>query len=215
MSNRLRLVVALLLLALTVLGLATTLNAGITLPSPWRIAEWLRGFGGWAPLAVIVLMIVHSFIPFPAEIVAICAGAVFGTITGAALVWVGAMAGAVLSFWLARRLGRDWLRARLSPERAARLDRFTEDRGAMALLIARFVPLIAFNLINYAAGLTRVRLTTFAWTTALGILPLTLLSTWLGTRMKDMSWPLLLAVSAGAVTVTWAGHAMAQRRGWV
>ena len=215
MSNHLRLVVALLLLALTGLGLAATLNAGITLPSPYRVAAWLRGFGPWAPLAVIALMVIHSFIPFPAEIVAICAGAVFGTLTGIALVWVGAMIGALLSFWLARRLGRDWLNARLSPARSAQMDRFTEDRGTLTLLVARFIPVIAFNLINYAAGLTRVRPATFLWTTAVGILPLTLLAVWLGARMKDMSWPLLLTVSAGAITVTWTGHAVARRRGWV
>lgn len=215
LSNSTRLAIAALLLFLTALGLMLTLNAGPGLPGPAELAAWLRGFGAWAPLAVVLLMIAHSFIPFPAEIVALCAGAVFGTLSGAALVWIGAMLGAILSFWLARRLGRGFVESRLSPENVARLDRFTRDRGTMTLLICRFIPLIAFNLINYAAGLTRVRIATFLWTTGVGILPITLLATWLGARMKDMSWPMLLAVSGISIAVIWAIHALSRRRGWV
>ncbi len=48
------------------------------------------------------MMIVHSFIPFPAELLAVCAGAVFGTVMGSALIWTGAMVGALLAFFLAR-----------------------------------------------------------------------------------------------------------------
>ncbi len=215
MSNSTRLAFAILLLFLTALGLMLTLNAGPNLPDPAQLARWLRGFGAWAPVAVVLLMIVHSFIPFPAEIVAICAGAVFGTLSGAALVWTGAMVGAILSFWLARRLGRGFVERHLNDEQSARLDRFTRDRGTMTLLICRFIPLIAFNLINYAAGLTRVRGATFLWTTGIGILPITILATWLGARMKDMSWPMLGAVSGVSIAVIWAIHALSRRRGWV
>ena len=75
--------------------------------------------GIWAPVVVIGLMIVHGFVPFPAELLAVCVGAIFGTLMGATLIWVGAM--------------------------------------------------IAFNPINYAAGLTRVPVWTFIWTTGLAL----------------------------------------------
>ncbi len=45
----------------------------------------------------------------------------------------------------------------------------------MPLLILRLIPIIAFNLINYAVGLARISWWTFTWTTGLGILPMTLL----------------------------------------
>ncbi|UWQ58620.1 TVP38/TMEM64 family protein [Leisingera caerulea] len=171
---------------------------------------WLRSTGAWAPLAVIVLMVVHSFVPFPAEILALCAGAIFGTLLGAVLIWTGAMLGALVAFWLARRLGQETVRDWLSKAQVRQLDAWTEERGALALLAARLVPVIAFNLINYAAGLTQVRLWTFVWTTALGILPVTLLSTWFGAQMLDLDWPVLAAVSAGLLIALLAMHRLAR-----
>ena len=82
------------------LGGATVFYLSDYIPSPEELANLLRASGAWAPLAVIMLMVVHSFVPFPAEILALCAGAVFGTLLGSALVWIGAMLGALLAFGL-------------------------------------------------------------------------------------------------------------------
>ena len=168
-----------------------------------ELEAMLAAYGRWAPVLVVALMVVHCFVPFPAEVLALCAGAVFGVIWGTALIWSGAMVGASLSFALSRWLGRDAV-ARLLPARqAAALDRWAEEQGALALLTSRFIPVIAFNLINYAAGLTRVGWWTFLWTTAVGILPLTTLMVWLGAEMRELSWPLLIGVSAAAILLIW------------
>ncbi len=189
------------------------LNIPVTTPE--NMANFLRSFGLWGPLVVIALMIVHSFIPFPAELLAVCAGAVFGTIWGSAMIWVGAMFGALTAFALSRWLGRAVVQNWISDDHAKLFDRWTDDHGALALLVSRFIPVIAFNLINYAAGLTRVRLWTFVWTTALGILPVTILSTYLGSRMKTLEWPSLLAMSAACIALVLMLHVVAKRRGWI
>ena len=196
MSQTGRLAGCLALLCVLILGAAAAYVLAGRVESAAEMAAWLRGTGVWAPLMVVVLMILHSFIPFPAEILALCAGAVFGAFWGSVLIWCGAMPGALVAFLLARWLGRETVRSWLSAARAAELDRWTGEHGALTLLAARLIPVIAFNLINYAAGLTRVRLWTFLWTTGLGILPVTVLSCWLGAQMRGMSWPLIAAVSA-------------------
>lgn len=183
--------------------------------SPDELAQQLRATGAWAPLAVIALMILHSFIPFPAEILAICAGAVFGTVVGSVLVWVGAMLGALAAFGLSRKLGQKVIRNWLSEAQSARLDGWTKEQGALTLLISRFIPVIAFNLINYAAGLTRVPLWTFVWTTGLGIVPITVLSAYLGAQMKEMTWSMLLMVSAGGILLVGLLHYLAKSRRWI
>jgi len=164
---------------------------------------------------VVGLMVVHSFVPFPAEILALCAGALYGTLWGTTLIWAGAMVGAALSFGLARWLGRPFVEAMLDARNRARLDRWSTEQGAVTLLVVRFIPVIAFNLINYAAGLTRVGWGTFLWTTAVGILPLTAVMVWMGARMVELSWPWLLAVSAVAIIVIAVLHRLAKRRGWL
>jgi uncharacterized membrane protein YdjX (TVP38/TMEM64 family) len=180
---------------------------------PRVLARQIRDLDEWGHAAVIGLMVVHSFVPFPAEILALCAGAVYGTVWGTVLIWVGAMIGACLSFALARWLGEPFLNAVLGPASRAKLDGWTAEQGVVALLVARFIPVIAFNLINYAAGLTRVRWGTFLWTTGLGIMPLTVLMVWMGDRMMHLTWPWLLGVSAVGIVVVCCGHVWAKTRG--
>jgi len=195
MLNSGRIAALLFLTALLLFGAVLTFGLDGPLPSPKELAIWIRSFGTWAPVLVIVLMVVHSFVPFPAEMLALCAGAVFGTVLGSVLIWVGAMIGALLAFAISRRLGRSMVKHYLSEQRYAALDKWTQDQGTFTLLISRFIPVIAFNLINYAAGLTKVSVWTFVWTTAVGILPITVLSVYLGAQMRELSWSLLIAVS--------------------
>jgi uncharacterized membrane protein YdjX (TVP38/TMEM64 family) len=179
------------------------------------LAARIRGLDEWGHAAVIGLMVVHSFVPFPAEILALCAGAVYGTIWGAVLIWAGAMIGAGLSFALARWLGRPFVNAVLGPKSRAKFDGWAMEQGAVALLVARFIPVIAFNLINYCAGLTRVSWWTFAWTTGLGIVPLTVLMTALGSSMMQVTWPWLLGLSGLGIAVVCCGHWWVKKRGWL
>jgi len=145
--------------------------------------ELIRSWGAWGVVASIGLMVVHSFVPFPAEIVACANGMIYGPLWGTVVTWVGAMLGAALAFGLARMLGWPFVRRLLSAEQYERLAAWSRHRGAAALLISRLIPVIAFNLINYAAGLAGVSWWTFLWTTGLGILPLTALFTIMGDRL--------------------------------
>jgi len=179
------------------------------------LAKQIRGLDEWGHAAVIGLMVAHSFVPFPAEILALCAGAVYGTLWGSVLIWVGAMIGASLSFALARWLGQPFVNVVLGPASRAKLDGWTAEQGTVALLVARFIPIIAFNLINYAAGLTRVGWGTFLWTTGVGILPLTVLMVWMGDRMMHLTWPWLLGLSVAGIVVVCCGHRWVKKRGWL
>jgi uncharacterized membrane protein YdjX (TVP38/TMEM64 family) len=141
-----------------------------------ELAGWIRSWGMAALLAAILLMVAHSFVPFPAELAAVANCVVFGPYTGFAVTWIGAMLGACVAFGLARRLGRPFVlsltRDRYG-ERIDRFDRWMERRGSLALLLCRLVPLISFNVINFGAGLSAVSWWTFIWTTGIGIVPVT------------------------------------------
>ena len=71
----------------------------------------IESWGPWGVVAAIGLMVVHSFVPFPAEIVAFAAGMCFGPLVGVILVWTGAMLGAGVAFGLAGVFGqpRHWV----------------------------------------------------------------------------------------------------------
>jgi uncharacterized membrane protein YdjX (TVP38/TMEM64 family) len=154
----------------------------------------VRSAGPWAVAVSIGLMILHSFVPFPSEFITVTNGLVFGFAKGVVVTWVGAMAGAVMAFGLARYLGRPFVMRRLSEEQERRLEKWVDRLGTDTLLVGRFVPAISFNLMNYAAGLAPVSWWSFLWTTGLGILPLTILMVWAGERIDKIPlwvWALL------------------------
>ena len=173
-----------------------------------EIETAIASLGPWGVAASVGLMVLHSFVPFPAELLALANGMIYGPFWGTVITWTGAMLGAFVAFGLARRFGRP-LTERLVPRRhLARLDGWAERGGWRALLVARFLPMIAFNLINYAAGLSRVSWWTFAWTTGLGILPVTVLMAALGEGFDRLPWTLWLLLAAVAVgLLLWLGRA--------
>ena len=126
------------------------------LSSPQDLRTLIASAGLWAPLASIALMIVHSFVPFPAELLAIANGTVFGLATGLFLTWFGAMCGAWLAFALARWAGDKWVKRLIGEARWQTMTDWINARGTSGLLAARLIPVISFNLVNYAAGLAGV-----------------------------------------------------------
>jgi uncharacterized membrane protein YdjX (TVP38/TMEM64 family) len=167
---------------------AAALDAG-------AVESFVRGWGAWSAGASVALMVLHSFLPLPAEIIPIANGMLFGPLLGIGLTWTGAMLGAVLSFALARALGRPFVRLVVSDARWAEIERVSLRPGT--LLLVRLVPLISFNLVNSAAGLMGVRWWPFLWTTALGILPLTVAMVLAGTEILQAPlWAWLAAALA-------------------
>jgi len=160
-------------------------------------AKLIRSWGGWGVAISIALMVAHSFVPFPAEILACANGMIYGPLWGTVVTWIGAMLGASVAFGLVRLLGQPFIHRMLKDAQREKLALWSRDRGGAALLTARLIPVIAFNLINYAAALTEISWWTFLWATAIGILPLTALSAILGDQMLTMplwGWLLLGAV---------------------
>jgi uncharacterized membrane protein YdjX (TVP38/TMEM64 family) len=57
---------------------------------------------------------------------------------------------------------------------------FFEKYGKWAVLIARLLPFVSFDIVSYAAGLTAMGWWEFIWATGLGQLPATLVYSYVG-----------------------------------
>ncbi len=195
---------------LVVIGLMLGIGAWLFMDTP--LPEWLAGaspesfkklvlsWGEWGVVASILLMVLHSFVPFPAEFVAIANGMCFGLIWGTVITWVGAMLGALMAFALSRRFGRPLVERLVAQKNWHGIDDWIARYGGSGVFLGRFIPVIAFNLINYAAGLTKISYWTFLWTTGLGILPMTTLMVLLGSEMHELSiysWLMIAAAGLG------------------
>ncbi len=195
-------------LAMCFLGIALLVTAWVVgaLVFEWPLdlsiqafEETIQSWGAWGVLASIGLMIVHSFVPFPAEVIAIANGMVYGPIWGIVITWTGAMIGAFLAFGLARVLGRPFVESLVSKKDWHIADQWAATRGGRLVFVGRLIPVISFNLINYAAGLSRISWRTFAWATGIGILPLTSLMVVMGHHVDRLTWEIWLALLAGGL----------------
>ena len=72
-------------------------------------------------------------------------------------------------------------------ERLVEFNRLFDKKGWLYLLMLRCLPLIPFFMINLFAGLTNVRLSTFIWTTIIGLLPTSLIFCYAGTQIKHIN----------------------------
>ena len=166
-----------------------------------QIEDLIRSWGMWGVVGSICLMMVHSFVPFPAELVAIANGMTYGPLWGTVITWSGAMLGALIAFGLARKLGRPFVERMVAKRDWQRLDDWAAKDGWQVVLAARFIPVIAFNLINYTAGLTRLTWWQFIWTTGVGILPLTVLMVVMGDNIESFGWGSWLLLLLGALAL--------------
>lgn len=193
------------LLGMLVLGIALIAGAFYVVAhrgvSASAIEETILSFGAWGVLASIGLMVLHSFVPFPAEFLAIANGMVYGPVWGLVITWTGAMLGAFLAFGLARVLGRPFVEMMVAKKHWHLLDEWAVAQGWRLVLVSRFIPIISFNLINYAVGVTRISWWTFAWATGIGILPATTLMVLAGDSLEAFTAEIWLMIGAGALAL--------------
>lgn len=170
------------------------------------VRGYILGFGVWAPVVSLLLMIFQSVAaPLPAFLITFANAAIFGWVKGAILSWASAMAGAVLCFYIARFLGRDSVEKLTSKFALKDIDSFFEKYGNYAILIARLLPFISFDLVSYAAGLTTMSFWSFFWATGVGQLPATIVYSYIGGQLtggtKKFVFGLLMLFAASVLVV--------------
>ena len=168
-----------------------------------RIGTWIEESGALVYLLAPLFMVLVAILPILAEIPAMVNGMVFGATIGSAITWSGAMVGAWISFELSRRWGRPLGERLFKPHVLDRADGLALSAGWPALIVLRLLPTVAFTAVNWAAGFTLIRRSTFLWTTAVGILPGAVLLTASGSGLATLyrRFP-GLAVILGMVTLT-------------
>lgn len=201
-------------LVLILLG-AIGFSIAIGTPDIAAMKSRVDAAGIWGPALFFVGYAVLTLVPVPKAVLTAAGGALFGLWAGAALSLTAALIGAVISFGLGRLLGREAV-DRLLRGRLARADAVLRDHGLSAVIVVRLIPLVPFIAINYASGLSGVRLRDYVLGSAIGMVPGSLAYAAMGTYGSD-PWGLALAGSALALLVVggswWARRLDPERAG--
>lgn len=167
------------------------------------IKIFVNDFGAWGPIIVISLMtgaVVMS--PIPSAPIAITSGLLYGHTWGTIYVLIGAEIGALIAFSIARLLGYDLVQKRFGDKINFSFLSSTHHL-TVAVFISRLIPFISFDIVSYAAGLTKISYLQFASATFLGILPASFLLAHFGGEIgnNDIQQMILTVSLLGLMTM--------------
>jgi uncharacterized membrane protein YdjX (TVP38/TMEM64 family) len=191
------------------LAIVATLTG--TVPS----AEELRDVGDdlgvlGGILYVPAVAVLNSLFVFLPALVA-AGGLLFGTALGTPLALAGVTLAASTQLVVGRSIARPGAIAAL-PKRAHRFDEFLDRRGFWAVLYVRLAPFVPFVLVNYSAGVTRLRVRSMAAGTAIGAAPRVWAWVALGGSIDDLGSPEAKAAVAMLVVMGVVGFILARRQ---
>ena len=148
---------------------------------------WVESLGSIAPIAFIVLYNVATVLLIPGSLLTLGSGVLFGLVWGSVYVFFAATLGATLAFWLGRTVARDWVSKKISayPKFAA-IDKAVAKEGFKIVFLTRLSPLLPFNILNYAFGITQVSLKDYVLG-SVGMIPGTILYVYIGSLIGSVA----------------------------
>ncbi len=164
-------------------------------------AEWVDGLGAWGPVAYVALYAAATVFFVPGALLTLAGGAIFGVAKGTGIVFCAAVVGSGAAFLVSRHLARGWVEERIARSpRFSAIDRAIAVDGLKITFLLRLSPVLPFNALNYALGLTQVSFQHYM-IGALGMLPGTLLYVYYGRVIGDVA-----ALAGGSAPDKGAGY---------
>lgn len=160
------------------------------------VAEWRT----LAPFVFIGMFAMRPFVFFPSTVLFIAAGLAFGPLLGTLYSVIGGSAAALITFALARALGREFVQGRL-PARLQRLQR--DSWGAGLVFLLNLVPLVPITAVNYTAGLSKMSMRGYLLAVVAGLTPRAFAYCFFGDSLLDLTASnlVLALVLLGALVV--------------
>jgi len=166
--------------------LLAVLLAGIFLAVYFRdqldsatLEQWVENAGVAAPLLFMLVYVIAVVFFLPGSVLTLLGGALFGPVLGTLYNLTGATIGATLAFLVSRYLASDWVEKKTG-RRFTQLKLGVESEGWRFVAFVRLIPYFPFNLLNYALGLTRIKLSHYIIASYLFMLPGTIAYSYLG-----------------------------------
>lgn len=152
--------------------------------------HFVRQAGPWAPLVYMGIYLIGPTLFLPASLLTMAGGIMFGPIWGTCYTIFSATMGATVPFLITRHLGRKPMEKLISrwdnfEEQFRTFERDVEEQGWKYVAFTRLVTIFPFLVLNYAFGLTNIRLWTYMWASFVFMLPGSFMFTYIGYAGKE------------------------------
>ena len=134
-------------------------------------------------LFIAIMAIQGLLVPIPSEIVLLAAGIIWGFIMGGIMGVIGSMAAAIVCYYISKRGGRPVAEKFVGESALNMADDLIQKYGTGAIVVARFLPFVAFDPISYASGLVEMDVKKYSLGTFLGSIPRAFFYAWLGASL--------------------------------
>ncbi len=158
-------------------------------PARLRVAlDGIARLGPWGPALFALLYVAATVLFLPGSILTVGAGVVFGLVRGFVIVSISATLGATAAFLVGRYLARDWIGAKIEGHaKLGAIDEAVAQEGWKIVALLRLSPVVPFNVLNYAFGVTRVSLRHYVLASWIGMMPGTLVYVYVGSIAGDLA----------------------------
>jgi uncharacterized membrane protein YdjX (TVP38/TMEM64 family) len=154
--------------------------------TPAALRDFIQSFGKLAVLAYIIAYALNtiSIMP-PIAALSLTAGLAFGAVWGALYLMIGAMIGTTATFLISRYFGRNLIEKMLKGK-FKDLDEKLAKNGFMTILFFRVIPLVPYEVLNYAGGLSRIKFRDYFFATLFGLIPGVIVSAFFGGSLGEI-----------------------------
>jgi uncharacterized membrane protein YdjX (TVP38/TMEM64 family) len=145
------------------------------------LADGLRRRGAAGVALFLAVSSVAEIAMVPGSWLTLAAGFAYGPFRGLLVALTASVLGSTAAFLLARTVLREWVTP--AQERSVKLralNNAVSRNGFRLILLLRLSPLIPFNVLNYALGLSDVSLGRYVLASTIGMIPATLMYAYLG-----------------------------------
>lgn len=154
-----------------------------------KITEFVSSNPDSAGAYLIAGKILGAILLLPGTPLTLLAGATLGVFWGSIVAVIGNFLGAVVAFFIARYLFKDWVQNKIVvkyPKIEEFENRFVE-HGLLTVILLRLIPLFPFNFLNYILGVTQLKARDYIIGTFFGIIPGTIAFVYFGEALKMLS----------------------------
>lgn len=131
-------------------------------------------------LFILIMALQGLLVPIPSEIVLLATGMIWGLFIGGIMGVIGSMAAAILCFYVSKKGGRPLAEKLVGKSAINMADHFIHKYGMGAIIVARFLPFIAFDPISYASGIVDLDVKKYSFGSFIGSIPRAFFYSWLG-----------------------------------
>ncbi len=172
-----------LLLLFLVSALVFRLMKGMSLQ---QLKVAIESLGSMASIVFIMICVVRGLVFIPCGLLSILGGLIFGPLLGTVFTLVGLTAGSVITFYLARGLGKSWAERALG-HKYDRYEGYISKDSFYSIFLMRVVPILPFDVVSSIAGISRARVDKYILATLLGSVPGVFIYVFFGDSVRSLS----------------------------